>query len=458
MMMDLYHGRKERMEKLDQIIFQKYRLIQLLGTGVSSQVYLAEHVNLKSYRAIKVISKNNPFYEIQRKEAFILKNLKHSCIPIVYDIEEDEESSYIIEQYFEGPTLKEYIKEYGPLSEQVIQSFGIQLCHLICYLHSEQSPILYLDLKPENIIIEGNRLKLIDFGSAKYRNELTARDHYCGTKGYAAPELYGHTVIDERCDVYSIGKLLKEMVSQGQFIQENKVTNYSRKLSKIIQRCIRYNPSGRYSSVKQLEKALYGFKKHSMKSVHSSMENQFKVMIAGTQKRMGTTHVSFRLCNFYISSGMKCLYVEKNSRESIGRIIQCYHGVYGEDGLYHLGPLKVLSNYSRCNVMERPEEVLVYDMGVLSEDNLEEFLSGDVCYVVAGGKDWEMEETERVIRIIPEYKEVKYLFNLLGGKQFKTVVKQMGKVPCYRIPYQPDPFTMHIHHQEKLFFKQLGSY
>jgi serine/threonine-protein kinase len=147
---------KERMQQ--EIWFQKYKILGLLGRGGTARVYLAEHILLKSYRAIKCISKNHPQYELQRNEAFILKNLKHSCIPIIYDIEEDDKGSYIVEEYIEGITLTDYVLANGALREDIIIQAGIQLCDLIQYLHSAKSPVFYLDLKPDNILISGSVL------------------------------------------------------------------------------------------------------------------------------------------------------------------------------------------------------------------------------------------------------------------------------------------------------------
>ena len=90
---------------------------------------------------------------------------------------------------------------------------GVQLCDLIHYLHSIERPILFVDLKPENIIVAGRTLKLIDFGSAIFRDELTEQQNYFATRGYAAPELYRQKKIDERCDVYGIGMLLYYMAT-----------------------------------------------------------------------------------------------------------------------------------------------------------------------------------------------------------------------------------------------------
>src|SRR5690606_4170247 len=143
---------KERMRQ--EIWFQKYQIIKLLGRGSTAEVYLAKHILLNSYRAIKCISKNHPLYEYHRKEANLLNNLKHPCIPIIYDIEEDENGSYIIEQFIEGHTLKDFVRDKGPIDENIIIHYAIQLCDLLEYLHSVERPIIYLDLKPENIIIQ----------------------------------------------------------------------------------------------------------------------------------------------------------------------------------------------------------------------------------------------------------------------------------------------------------------
>ncbi|MHB8129544.1 MAG: serine/threonine protein kinase, partial [Mobilitalea sp.] len=66
-----------------EVWFQKYQILRLLGSGGTARVYLALHIKLNSYRAIKFISKNHPLHDLQRNEALILKNLKHSCIPII---------------------------------------------------------------------------------------------------------------------------------------------------------------------------------------------------------------------------------------------------------------------------------------------------------------------------------------------------------------------------------------
>ena len=295
-----------------EIWFQKYQILKLLGRGSTAKVYLALHIKLNSYRVIKFISKNHPNYNLQHKEALILKNLQHSCIPIIYDIEEDEEGSYIVEQYLEGFTLKEYVVSKGHIREDAIIRYGIQLCDLIHYLHSTNRPVLYVDLKPDNIILSEGTLKLIDFGSAIYLDELSSHPDYVGTRGYAAPELYRRNTIDERCDVYGIGMLLYFIVTGKQIRKDvTEIDNIdltdgcSKQLKSIINRCLKFNPSQRYATVQKLSTHLSAILQKNR--FQEKTDQTIKVAIAGTQRRIGVTHFAFRLSNYIIGKNLRCL-------------------------------------------------------------------------------------------------------------------------------------------------------
>lgn len=427
-----------------EIWFQKYRILGLLGRGGTAEVYLAEHIRLNSYRAIKRISKNHPLYEQQRNEAFILKNLKHSCIPIIYDIEENEEGSYIVEQYLEGMTLKEYVKLKGAFREDMIIHVGIQLCDLILYLHSINRPVLYVDLKPENILLSGRTVKLIDFGSALYRDELPEHPRYAATKGYAAPELYGQDKIDERCDVYGIGIILYYMAT-GKALPQNGdsarnidlACNCSKRLKNIINHCLRYHPSQRYSSVTRLCRELSAAGKNQFQS---APDNIIRIAVAGTQPRIGVTHFAFRLSGYYISRNLRCLYHERNSSGCIQSIKSRYEGIISDRGVFQIEQIPVLADQTvKCEIVDS-YQVIVQDFGCLTKRNLEDFLKADVKLLLLGAKDWELNQSEAVLSMLTEYEDVIYLFNFLSGRQFQQVIKNMKRLRCFRIPYEPEPF------------------
>lgn len=443
-----------------EIWFQKYRILGLLGRGGTSKVYLAEHIKLNSYRAIKFISKSHPLYELQLKEAIILKNLKHSCIPIIYDIEENEEGSYIVEQYLEGDTLKDYVEKNVAIEEDIIIQLAIQLCDLIHYLHSIKRPILYLDLKPENIILMGMTIKLIDFGSALFQDEIYDNQSYYGTQGFAAPELYYSKKADVRCDVYGIGSLLYFMatghaISEYRTANENidMIGNYSKRLKNIINHCLKLYPSGRYTSVEQLKKQLSAVQKKQKLNKGSSQS--LTIAVAGTQTRIGVTHLSFRLCTYFIQQKRNCLYIESNDTGCIKRMMNCYEDVKDNHGIIKIQGIPILKEFpvgqSDCNVYP----ITVTDYGVLTEENLAEFLKAKVKLLILGAKDWELKYAEEILKMVAEYKEIAYLFNFTGGRLFRRISKSMDKGNSFRIPYEPDPFAKTTNENGKELFDEI---
>jgi serine/threonine-protein kinase len=449
---------KERMQQ--EIWFQKYKILGLLGCGGTASVYLAEHIRLNSYRAIKFISKNHPLYELQRKEAFILKSLKHSCIPIIYDIEENEEGSYIVEQYIEGITLKEYILKNGTLREDVIINAGMQLCDLIMYLHSIERPLIYLDLKPENIILSDMTLKLIDFGSAVFLDERPNIPKYTGTRGYAAPELYRQGRIDERCEIYGIGMLLYYMVT-GAVINEglqhtdniDHAGSCSKHLKNIINNCLKFNPSQRYSNVNVLSKHLSAVRKNQ---IHIFPDKVIKIAVAGTQSRIGVTHFSFRISSYYMSMNYKGLYIERNKSGCIRSIKSRYYDGITDKGIYKLNGIPLQAYSQEMLSVPADYQVIIMDYGCLTNDNMTEFLTADIKIIILGAKDWELDSSEKVLSMTAEYKNIIYLFNYMNGKQFQRALKSMNNITCYRIPYEPDPFARITYKNGLDLFKEIA--
>ena len=138
-----------------------------MGTGRAGTVWLAVHIGLEEYRAIKRISKRDADYDSFRREALVLKELHHPGIPMIYDLEEDSEFFYLIEEYLEGYSLYALIVNQGPIQEAEAVRYGMQVCGLVAYMHSAcEIPILHLDLQPNNLIICNGTVKLIDFDHA----------------------------------------------------------------------------------------------------------------------------------------------------------------------------------------------------------------------------------------------------------------------------------------------------
>lgn len=245
----------------EELLFGKYRILRLLANGSGGEVFLTEHKVLGERRVIKRLYKNRPFYRERLREAHILKQLHHAAIPCIYDIEEDTTASYIIEEDMGGEPLNEVLIRQKCLPTSFISHYSIQLCEIIEYLHREG--ILYLDIKPENLMINGDKLSLIDFGGAMKKEE--EQRILFGTDGFAAPEQY-RGLAEERSDVYGIGRVIGVMLGQG--------NKDGRELTKIYKRCVQPLPTKRYRSVvelkEDLERLCYGKKKKVRQTIRNT--------------------------------------------------------------------------------------------------------------------------------------------------------------------------------------------
>ena len=185
-----------------------------MGSGRTGTVWKAVHQGLNEYRAIKCVPKTHKDYEGFRKEALILKELRHPGIPLVYDMEEDSHYFYLIEEYLEGNSLYDLIKDQGPFQERDAVRYGRQICSLVEYLHhSCDKPILHLDLQPKNLMLWKDTMQLIDFDHAGEADNASLQKERYGTAGCAAPELYTtDQSLDQRTDIYAIGAVLHFML------------------------------------------------------------------------------------------------------------------------------------------------------------------------------------------------------------------------------------------------------
>jgi serine/threonine-protein kinase len=451
--------------KINPIWFQKYKIIKTLGTGGTAKVFLAEHIKLGTFRAIKKISKSNVLHEQLLNEAHILKNLKNSCIPIIYDFEEDAHNSYIIEQYIEGQSLQLLLNQYKVLPESTIVDYTIQLCNLLQYLYSNNNPILYLDLKPDNIIIMKNEVKLIDFGASSFVNQLNNRKYALGTQGYAAPELYDGSIPDERTDIYGVGSLLYYMVTGQKYMHSHQNNSnldeykqYSKKLKNITQKCLRYYPWFRYSTISSLKSNLIKLNlKKSIISVKSS--TSISIAIAGTQSRIGTTHLAILITSYFNKNGRSGLYIEKNDSKHILELVSQFQNIKTKTGIYQVYHCHMIpGNNTLLSYNHENYSISIYDYGCINSENVEDFIKCDYKLMVTGAKEWELKATENALRQLRQYKDIRYVFNYLNGRQYLDCVKHMDKSPCYRMPFEPDPFYLESNELVEEFISDLMSY
>jgi len=208
-----------------QVLHGRYRVERELGRGGMGAVYLATHLGLEGMFAIKEMLVAVPDGDERaaavaqfRSEAQMLHRLQHPHLPRVHDFLEADGLYYLVMDFVEGGTLRDQLLSRGVLAEQEVLGWALQLCDVLEYLHGQHPPVVFRDLKPSNVMLDGaGRIQLIDFGLAKVLNPVTGSGTQSairgsGSPGYAAPEQYGSRT-DPRSDVYALGCTLYHLLT-----------------------------------------------------------------------------------------------------------------------------------------------------------------------------------------------------------------------------------------------------
>ncbi|HHV37557.1 MAG TPA: SUMF1/EgtB/PvdO family nonheme iron enzyme [Candidatus Cloacimonetes bacterium] len=196
-----------------------YKIKKLLGKGGMGTVYLAKDSFLDRYVAIKelnpILTADADLIARFRNEAKLQAKLTHLNIVSLYSFFEQNGRYYIVMEYAEGKTLKEVIRQTGPITETRAIDILKQILSALEYAHGME--IIHRDIKPSNIILDGSdRVKILDFGIARILGErgLTQTGQQLGTVAYMSPEqVKAEKDIDSKTDVYSLGVTLFEMLS-----------------------------------------------------------------------------------------------------------------------------------------------------------------------------------------------------------------------------------------------------
>jgi serine/threonine-protein kinase len=246
----------------------KYKIIRELGQGGEGCVYLAKDEGLNRMAALKRVWENRQATEAQlAREAAFLQALRHPMLPVVYDLLW-EDAWYLVMEYIEGISLHNYLKKQGMIGEEQSRIWAEQLLSVLQYLHTRKTPVIYQDLKPENIMVcpDGN-LRLVDFGAACYRNYSGSRDvRLAVSAGYAAPELLRRDgrMPDERSDIFAFGRVMYYVLTGADPafppFAELPITSYapqvSRSMEQVILKCMETDPVKRYQVVEDIADAL----------------------------------------------------------------------------------------------------------------------------------------------------------------------------------------------------------
>lgn len=352
------------------------------------------------------------------REARLIKNLKHSHIPVIYDIEEDDISICIIEEYISGKSLRSYINDTDNIKTSEICDIAVKLCDILEYLHNCDNEIIHLDIKPDNIIIdEHNNVKLIDFGSSIHKAGLTQAGMI--SPGYAAPEQYGGKELTYQTDIYSVGMVLKFMADSNSTVHN--------KLYPVINKCTRHNQYRRYKNVKALRWELeqtarsditffqkMGFhqkikfinknainknvinktsstilnntyadesenvsgsvlENYKINSIYGIKNYSYIIKVSGSRRGIGVTHTVLSMAHCLGDYGLKCLVIEGSGRTDILQTALADNGICStSEGLLICRGIWLMPSYGRDETqgvnydIQDNFDIVIIDSGVNS--------------------------------------------------------------------------------------------
>lgn len=266
------------------VLYSRYEIVKRIGGGGMGAVYYAKDRNLgDAPRAVKEMIQTHIDESLQekavadfRRESMLLASLEHASIPTIYDYFYDDAASrfYLVMKYISGGDCLARLRNApgGKLDELTVAEWGAQAADVLEYLHNQRPPIIYRDLKPANLMIDGNsgRVMLIDFGIARWVAPQEKGVTAVGTMGYAPPELFSGKA-EPRTDIYGLGATMFHLLT-GADPQDNPLLIFdftknstprqinpavSNEMEWILMRAVEYEPERRFRTAAELRDTLH---------------------------------------------------------------------------------------------------------------------------------------------------------------------------------------------------------
>ncbi len=433
-------------------MFGKYRILSVLGAGSSGTVYLAKHLKLNVSRAIKCIPKDKAHGKGAEDRAFafsescllaeadLLKTLNHPGIPLIYDIDEDNDFVYMIEEFIQGESLEDFILHQNHISQELIIEYGIQLCEILDYLHhAAPYPVLYQDLKPEHILLCGNQIKLIDFGIASFLIGSSKNYQHYGTDGFAAPEACSGHAVGPAADIYSLGKVLSFMAAASK-------PPCSADLLHIISKASSALEAERYQSASELKASLLNARELPPASgdnhhfaCQASPHPIRRIAVLGSRPGAGATHFAVSLVSVLNHKKQKSIYLSDNHSDTLAAMAESNIFWREEGGIFHYKHFSGIPSYGEALEIPLPEDaILVRDYGACAEEFLED-PQADLIFLVMSGSLWDMPDCIAFARQFQTQENVCFICNYDNKKAAKKYARQLKK-SVYCFPFDCAPF------------------
>ncbi len=249
------------------VVAAQYEVLGAMTFGGLGWIYLAKDKALSRWVVLKGLlnAKDTSSAAVAVAERQFLAAVKHPNIVSVYTFVERESEGYIVMEFVRGKSLKEIRKERGPLPVTEAIAYIHRILAAFAYLHRQEPPLIYCDFKPENVMLEGDDVKLIDLGAV--RREDDPGGEVYGTKGYSAPEGGEHPSIAS--DLFTVARTLAVLITDFKSFQsryrftlpppgEQPLFTQYDSLYRFLLKCTHENPVLRFQSADEMAEQLAG--------------------------------------------------------------------------------------------------------------------------------------------------------------------------------------------------------
>ena len=301
----------------------RYSIESLVGVGGMANVYRGTDVKTGNQIAVKVLKDefldNEELVRRFKNESKAISILSHPNIVKVYDVSVTDKLQYIVMEYVDGITLKEYLKQRGgALTWKETVHFATQVLSALQHAHSKG--IIHRDVKPQNImLLADGSIKMMDFGIARFSRaqSQTVSDKAIGSVHYISPEQAKGERTDARTDIYSVGVMLYEMLSgrlpfDGDGAVSIAIMQISEKpkplaeiapktpagLRQITEKAMEKDPDKRYQSAQEMLAAIEEFKRnpsiqfaYEYRSVEDNPERNINRVVSNTKASPKSTSI-----------------------------------------------------------------------------------------------------------------------------------------------------------------------
>lgn len=413
-------------------IFDKYETVYTVYESSATKTVLIRNRQTDEFYILKMICKgSNLAFPNYFSEAELLKRLEHPAIPSLIDMYEDEEYVYLVEEYISGESLRQYLQDHQRISTKEFFNLIEKICQVLMYLHENSiGPILYLDLKPEHVFFEGDKLRLIDLGSAIVMNGDNIRSH-SGTPGFASPEQLRGDVVDEQSDIYSLGRLIRLVSRHIDFITRVMV------MPIWIRACVR-SKKFRTKTVGSLYDCILRLEKNRVKKEKVISKT---IAIVGSDTGVGCTHIAISLVTYLNQAGYRAFYRDEAQGRVLEEIYRNHIDWEVRQGIiYHDNFAGIMKTGSAVSFNIPQEGILVLDYGAMPTD-----FEADATIYVCDNTSWH--------RPIKKGEDMDIIIcNRFSMNEARSLARSFQS-KIYRYPYVPDP--LHVTTGLKVMFSEM---